>query len=212
MITALIVGLVAAGYLYSIFEAWFTEGGADYADLFFEVERLVKPIIKVSVTTAQIVGSLPSIMQFTFPGDLSGIVAFLRIFAFDVFSILRVNCLFGSNSFYAKFSSSIFLPMALIACFLVFSILKARNTVLPDLDDLTHKQRVLLREEYDSLSMRGVPDESGVTAADIYECCQDVGVDLSTEEIEQHILEGDANHSGTPLQLGLASSGQQHLH
>ena len=196
VIPALIVGLVAAGYLYSIFEAWFTEGGADYADLFFEVERLVKPIIKVSVTTAQIVGSLPSIMQFTFPGDLSGIVAFLRIFAFDVFSILRVNCLFGSNSFYAKFSSSIFLPMALIACFLVFSILKARNTVLPDLDDLTHKQRVLLREEYDSLSMRGGPDESEVTAADIYACCQDVGVDMSTEEIEQLILEGDANHSG----------------
>ena len=211
MITALIVGLVAAGYLYSIFETWFTEGGADYADLFFEVERLAKPIIKVSVTTAQIVGLFPSIMQFTFPGDLSGIVAFLRIFAFDVFKILRVNCLFGSNLFYAKFSSSIFLPIALIAFFIFFSR-KSRNAVLPDLDDLTHKQRVISREEYDSLSMRGVPDESGVTAADIYECCQDVGVNLSTEEIEQHILEGDANHSGTPLQLRLASSGQQHLH
>jgi len=109
VIPILFVGTVVFGVFYVYFEHWFTEGGAAYADLFFEVERLAAPIGKVFITTSQIIGSIPLTMNIMFPPAMMALVNFLRIFALDVFVILRTNCLFG-NSFYSKFYSSIFIP------------------------------------------------------------------------------------------------------
>jgi hypothetical protein len=109
VIPILVVGVILFGIFYVYFEHWFTEGGAAYADLFFEVERLIAPISKVFITTSQIVGSIPLTMNIVFPPAMMALVNFLRIFALDVFVILRTNCLFG-NSFYSKFYSSIFIP------------------------------------------------------------------------------------------------------
>eukprot|EP01043_Picozoa_sp_COSAG02_P022872 COSAG02_NODE_1203_length_13900_cov_11.040287_7_plen_880_part_00 len=195
VIPILAIALIFFAIVYSLFEAWFTEGGAAYADLFFEVERLLAPIGKVLITTSQIVGSIPLTMNVTFPPAMMALVNFLRIFALDVFVILRTNCLFG-NSFYAKFYSSIFIPVIVIALFFGYSSWKASQYQLPDLAALTHKQRKNLRDEYESLSKRGGPENNEVTAADIAACCEDIGVDMSVTEIETIISEGDKNHSG----------------
>jgi ABC-type sugar transport system permease subunit len=83
-----------------------------------------------------------------------------------------------------------------ILIFFGYSAWKASKYKLPNLDTLTHKQRKNLRDEYESLAKRGGPENNEVTAGDISACCDDIGVDMSIDEIEAIILEGDKNHSG----------------
>lgn len=196
VIPILLVALIIFSIFYVYFEHWFTEGGAAYADLFFEVERLLAPIGKVLISTSQIVGSIPLTMGITFPPAMMALVNFLRIFALDVFVILRTNCLFG-NSFYAKFYSSIGIPIIVIAVFFAYSAWKASQYVLPNLDSLTHKQRKNLRDEYESLAHRGGPENNEVTAADIAACCEDIGVNMSEAEIAEIIKSGDESNDGS---------------
>lgn len=197
VIPIIVVVIIVISIAYVRFQRWFTEGGAAYAELFFEIERMLQPIGKVFVTTSQIVGSIPLTMGVTFPPAMMALVNFLRIFALDVFVILRSNCLFG-NSFYAKFLSSFTLPIIIIGLVFAYSILSLRNSKLPDRASLTEKQLMNLRDEYEGLASRDSlhGEEEEVTAADIAACCEELGIDMSHDVIDSIIREGDESGDG----------------
>jgi hypothetical protein len=195
VIPILVFGLIVFSTLYVFFQRWFTEGGAAYAELFFEVERLLAPIGKVLVTTSQIVGSIPFTMGVSFPPAMMAVVNFLRIFALDVFVILRTNCLFG-NSFYAKYVSSFTLPIIVIGLVFAYSQWSVSRLKLPDKESLTEKAKINLRDEYESLAQRGGPENDEVTAEDIAACCSDLGIAMTKEEIDEIIRGADDSHSG----------------
>lgn len=204
VIPVMVFGIILFSIFYAAFEHWFTEGGAAYTDVFFEVKRLVTPISKVLVTTSQIVGSIPLTMGVTFPPAMKALVNFLRIFALDVFVILRSNCLFG-DSFYSKFASTFTIPIIVLALVFAYSSWKSSRYQLPDKDSMTEKQRKSLRDEYEGLAARGGPEDNEVTAADIAACCEDLGIEMTHEEIDTIIRDGDEDHSG-------ALSFEQFLH
>jgi hypothetical protein len=195
VIPMIAVGVILFSICYAFFEHWFTEGGAQYTDLFFEIKRLLAPIGKVFVTTSQIVGSIPLTMGVTFPPGMMALVNFLRIFALDVFVILRTNCLFG-NSFYSKFVSTFTIPIIVLVLIFAYSSWSSSTAGLPEKDTMTEKQRKNLRDEYEGLAARGGPENNEVTAVDIAAACEELSVEMTEEEIEQIILDGDENHSG----------------
>lgn len=196
VVPIILVSIIVVAIVYMKFQAWFIEGGDQYADIFFELKRLLGPIGKVLVTTSQIVGSIPLTMGITFPPAMMALVNFLRIFALDVFVVLRFNCLFG-NSFYSKFISSFTLPIIVISLIFAYSWWSvSRQTTLPDRDSMTEKEKLNLRDEYDGLAARGDEDNDEVTVQDIKNCCTDLGIDMTEEEIDQIVSEGDDDHDG----------------
>ena len=189
------VGILILSLFYAEFEQWFAENGQHYQNLFFEGKRLVVPISKILVTTAQIIGSLPITMDFIFPDSMTAFIDFLRVFAVDVFLILRTNCLLG-NSFYVKFATTFLIPVIVAVFLFAYSAWKARQHKMPEVGGLSLKQRKHLLDEYESLAARGGPEDNQVTASDIAGCCEDLDVDMSHEEIDTIMRNADKDADG----------------
>ena len=195
-------GALVFGVFYVGFERWFTAGGQKYIDLFSETKRVVTPMTKIYVTTAQIVGTIPLTMSMTFPDSMKPFIDFLEVFTFDVFLILRMNCLFG-NSYYVKFFSSFAFPGMIIALLYGYSFWRSKSASrVPDVDSMTDRERSYLHDEYVSLATRvkesdsSRRSESEVTAYDIAGCCEDLGIEMTEAEIDEIIIAGDESHNG----------------
>lgn len=185
--------------LYKVLHKVLSAGGEAYVQLIIEVERSIKPVFKVFITTAQILGSLPLTLGFSFSGDFAFIITFLRSFTLDMFAVLRLNCIFG-GSFYGKFVVALLLPATLILSFIAFGMLHAMlNKDIPDPETMTPKQRKELRKEFEAICRRGSAEEGSndsISSADLSSLCKDIDIEMTEKEIDAIIAKHDSGGDG----------------